>query len=80
MARRKSSTQILDATIFKIEGVLVVNGLEGQTIVSPDPDEPLTTSGKRLRELGFNVVDLIKEGFLIPATNQPEVEKIVFGG
>lgn len=80
MARRKNSTKILDETIFKIEGVLVVNGLEDKVIVSPDPDEPLTTNGKRLRELGLDVVGLIKDGYLIPTTNQTHVEEIVFGG
>lgn len=80
MARRKNDTRILDETIFQIDGILVVNGLEGKAIVSPDPDEPLKTTGKKLREIGLDVSKLVADGYLIPTTNQPEVERVVFGG
>lgn len=77
---KKRDQSILDRTTFAVEGIIVVNGGEGQAIVSADPETPIKAQGKRLRELGLDVVQLVKEGYLIPQNNQTDVEKIVFGG
>jgi hypothetical protein len=74
---RSRVQSLINRTKFQIEGVLVVNGMEGKAIVSHDPDQPLVTTGKQLSDLGLNVLELVKGEYLIPLTNQSEIERLI---
>ena len=64
---------LLDA-VYAVDGIIVVNGIEGQAISSPDPEQPLKVKGSELAKLGLDLVSLLKAEMILPVTNQTLVD------
>ena len=71
---RSYQKHLLDA-IYAIDGIIVVNGIEGQAISSPDPEQPLRVKGSELAKLGLDLVSLLKSEMILPVTNQTLVDE-----
>jgi hypothetical protein len=71
---RSYQKHLLDA-IYAIDGIIVVNGIEGQAISSPDPEQPLKVKGSELAKLGLDLVSLLKSEMILPVTNQTLVDE-----
>jgi hypothetical protein len=65
---------LLDS-VYAVDGIIVVNGLEGQAISSPDPEQPLKVKGSELAKLGLDLVSLLKSEMILPVTNQTLVDE-----
>jgi hypothetical protein len=65
---------LLDA-VYAVDGVIVVNGIEGQAISSPDPEQPLKVKGSELAKWGLDLVSLLKSEMILPVTNQTLVDE-----
>ena len=65
---------LLDA-IYAIDGIIVVNGVDGKAISSPDPDQPLKVKGRELAKLGLDLVSLLRTEMILPVTNQTLVDE-----
>jgi hypothetical protein len=71
---RRHQKHLLDA-VYAVDGIIVVNGLEGQAISSPDPDQPLKVKGSELARLGLDLVQLLRSEMILPVTNQTLVDE-----
>jgi hypothetical protein len=71
---RSYQKHLLDA-VYAVDGIIVVNGIEGQAISSPDPEQPLRVKGSELAKLGLDLVSLLKSEMILPVTNQTLVDE-----
>jgi len=71
---RSYQKHLLDA-VYAVDGIIVVNGIEGQAISSPDPEQPLKVKGSELARLGLDLVSLLKSEMILPVTNQTLVDE-----
>ena len=75
MSKLKSHQKHLLDAVYAVDGIIVVNGIEGQAISSPDPDRPLRVKGSELAKLGLDLVSLLKSEMILPVTNQTLVDE-----
>ena len=71
---RSYQKHLLDA-VYAVDGIIVVNGIEGQAISSPDPEQSLRVKGSELAKLGLDLVSLLKSEMILPVTNQTLVDE-----
>ena len=71
---KNHQNHLLDA-VYAVDGIIVVNGIEGQAISSPDPEQPLKVKGSELAKLGLDLVSLLKSEMILPVTNQTLVDE-----
>jgi len=75
MSKLKASHDNLLNAIYAIDGIIVVNGVDGKAISSPDPEQPLKVKGKELAKLGLDLVLLLRSEMILPVTNQDSVDE-----
>ena len=75
MSKLKSHQKHLLDAVYAVDGIIVVNGIEGQAISSPDPEQPLRVKGSELAKLGLDLVSLLKSEMILPVTNQTLVDE-----
>ena len=75
MSKLKSHQKHLLDAVYAVDGIIVVNGIEGQAISSPDPEQPLRVKGGELAKLGLDLVSLLKSEMILPVTNQTLVDE-----
>ena len=75
MSKLKSHQKHLLEAVYAVDGIIVVNGTEGQAISSPDPEQPLRVKGSELAKLGLDLVSLLKAEMILPVTNQTLVDE-----
>ena len=75
MSELKKHQKVLFDAIYAVDGIIVVNGAEGQAISSPDPEQPLKVKGSQLAKLGLDLVSLLKSEMILPVTDQPLVDE-----
>jgi len=74
MSKLKSHQKHLLDAVYAVDGIIVVNGIEGQAISSPDPEQPLRVKGSELAKLGLDLVSLLRSEMILPVTNQTLVD------
>jgi len=70
----KHQKALMDA-VYAVDGIIVINGIDGKAISSPDPDQPVRVRGSDLAKHGLDLVDLIRREMILPTTNQELVEQ-----
>jgi len=75
MSKLKNHQKHLLDAVYAVDGIIVVNGIEGQAISSPDPEQPLKVKGSELSRLGLDLVSLLKSEMILPVTNQTLVDE-----
>jgi len=70
----KHQKALMDA-VYAVDGIIVINGIDGKAISSPDPDQPVRIRGSELAKHGLDLVDLIRREMILPTTNQELVEQ-----
>ena len=75
MSKLKSHQKHLLDAVYAVDGIIVVNGIDGQAISSPDPEQPLKVKGSELAKLGLDLVSLLKSEMILPVTNQTLVDE-----
>ena len=70
----KHQKALMDA-VYAVDGIIVINGIDGKAISSPDPDQPVRVRGSELAKHGLDLVDLIRREMILPTTNQELVEQ-----
>jgi len=75
MSELKMHQDNLFNAVYAIDGIIVVNGVDGKAISSPDPEQPLKVKGKELAKLGLDLVSLLRSEMILPVTNQDSVDE-----
>ena len=75
MSKLKNHQKHLLDAVYAVDGIIVVNGIEGQAISSPDPEQPLKVKGSELVKLGLDLVSLLRSEMILPVTNQTLVDE-----